>query len=934
VIVVQDVSASTNRPGRLQRVRAVLLPRLGAGRAKIVDVRPPAFVPDPNPNRAVLRPFVETLEVRPSNVFVEGLRGDLKPLVDKVPERREQATRHMDGRRVPVVLAVVRDPAGHTRSGIELRLLDKDDGRLVDQSRTDRNGVVLLRFAMRMFEDEGGGHGGHGSGAGAVEGVLELADRSHQMDVRVEAFPVQHTLVLFTPPELPPLPELPEPPPQPSEPDDEADGGDASPETPSSAAFVEAQRALAEALRGDNPLARLPKDFTTDLCDAISQVLPTTTDPIFGGVIDPNGFRGERTAILTRIAIPRLGQEHTDAEGNPFRRRFIVRVLQEWKFLGYTLGELTNVEPLDPGSVVRETTQAAEQVAERIDRLAEQTQTEVNQLLQSALSELSSLDTLVRVATHATTDVSTGVRAPGAGPGALVGGVLGFIAGGPVGGAVGAVLGGLFGGASGGVKVTTGTNVTTNATSFTSTDASLEVNQRVQFARSVVNQAIRTVSGLLQQRQTNVTRLTERVSPLLSRVTNLLHWTLYENYAVCNFVEDVHEIREHQVVAPLISTTPDGLNVWFTDEHIVDYRRYFENELLEPLLAPQFKILSDAVNERIAGGRPITSIFVTVDYSAVLLDADLRIDIGSSELTLRLRQGSTQAHGSLSFAPTLPSEFGIASLQLLTHFDLSSVNIFEALNVLANGRVEVTRMRLWFESSPSTFPDQLVPFTNFFVRVSQLTNTRNEILTPPFRSVDTTKNPLFRHINHNRTYYIGLLAQAALTVPSLRTDAPQLVNFPYDSPLWRLPIFGFEGDRLLTIEDVASDDPDVVQLLEEDRGAGTLVQLAAPGAYGESLKGLLTLLNVDETKVVDEIIHPALLPAPAPVVVGGTDGGGSGIPGPAGPIGPQGIQGPIGPLGAQGLGGAIGPQGIQGPIGPQGIQGPIGPMGPQGLPGV
>jgi gas vesicle protein len=933
---MQDGSASPRRRGPLQRVRAVLRPKPGTGPEPIVDVRPPKFVPDPAPNRAVLRPFVETVEVRPSKILVDGVRGDLGPLVGKVPERRDQATRHMDGRRVPVVLAVVRNPAGHTRSGIEIRLLAKDDGRLLDLSRTDRNGVVLLRFPMRMLDEGNGHHGGHeGPGAGPVEGVLALADGTFEMDVRVEAFPVQHTLVLFTPPELPPLPEVPEPP-QPAELDADANGGDGSGEPLRPPSLLEAERALAEALRGDNPLARLPKDFTTDLCDAVSQVLPTTADPIFTGVVQPNDFRDEKSLRLTRMTIPRLGHEHVDGSGNPFRRRFIVRVLQEWKFLGYTLGELANVEPLDPGSVLRETTQAAQQVAERIDRLAEQTQTEVNQLLQSALSQLSSLDTVVRVATHTSTGVSTGVGAPGAAPGALIGGGLGFLAGGPIGGAVGAVLGGLFGGLSGGVNVTTGTNVTTSANSFTSTDASLEVNQRVQFARSVVNQAIRTVTGLLQQRQTNVTRLTERVSPLLSRVTNLLHWTMYENYAVCNFVEDVHEIKEHQVIAPLITTTPDGLNVWFTDEQIVEYRRYFEPALLEPLLAPQFKILSDAVNERIAGGRPISNIFVTVDYSAVLLDATLRIDIGSSELNLQLRQGSTQAHGSLAFAPTLPSEFGLTSLQLLTHFDLSTFNILDLVNVLTNGRIEVTQMRLWFESSPSTFPDQLVPFTDFSVRASQLTNTRSVVLSPPARSLDTTKNPLFRHINRNRTYYIGLLAQAAVTVPSLRTDAPQLVNFPYDSPLWRLPIFGFEGDRLLTIEDVAGNDPDVVQLLAEDQGAGTLVQLAAPGAYGESLKGLLTLLNIDESKLVDEIIHPALLPLPAPVVVGGTGGGGggAGVPGPPGPIGPQGVQGPIGAAGVQGLGGPIGPQGIEGPIGPQGIQGPIGPMGPQGLPGV
>src|SRR5436309_1526225 len=116
VIVMQDVSANPERRGPVERLLAVLRPGPGTGPGKIVEVRPPVFVPDPTPNLAVLRPYVETVEVRPGQILVGGVRGDLGPLVDKVPERRDQATRHMDGRRVPVVLAVVRDPAGHTRS--------------------------------------------------------------------------------------------------------------------------------------------------------------------------------------------------------------------------------------------------------------------------------------------------------------------------------------------------------------------------------------------------------------------------------------------------------------------------------------------------------------------------------------------------------------------------------------------------------------------------------------------------------------------------------------------------------------------------------------------------------------------------------------------------------------------------------------------------
>lgn len=62
-----------------------------------------------------------------------------------------------------------------------------------------------------------------------------------------------------------------------------------------------------------------------------------------------------------------------------------------------------------------------------------------------------------------------------------------------------------------------------------------------------------------------------------------------------------------------------------------------------------------------------------------------------------------------------------------------------------------------------------------------------------------------------------------------------------------------------------------------------------------------------------------------------------GVTGPQGIQGVQGIDGPTGFTGPQGIQGVIGPtgtQGIQGPQGIQGIQGVIGPQGPQGIQGI
>ena len=716
------------------------------------------------------------------------------------------------------------------------------------------------------------------------------------MAVTVPPFPKQHVLVELTLDALPPLPE------------------------PSALALGQSSP---DPLRGDNPLERLPRDFTTDLCDTITAVLPTVSDPIFAGIAPGNDFRSQRTPRAIRLTIPRVVADPTNTGPGPIpkkNRRFLVRVLQQWDFMGYTLGELASVEPLDPGSMLRETLSSVEQLSEAASRVAEQSSSSLNEVLQSSLSQLSSIDTLVEVATNVDSRASAGIRAPGLGIGALIGGVLGGVGG--------AILGGIAGAAIGGVGVGAGTNVSTNATTATNIDTSLEVNSRVQLARSIVNQAIRTFSSLLRQTQSAVSREIGRVSPLLSRVTNLLHWILYENYMVCSFVEDVFEIEEVQFRTP---DPPPGTDipVFFSDEDIVNYRRYFEPVLLEPQLAPQFAVLRNSIAQRLAGGQPIGRIRFTVDYgtSSNSLAGDLKLRVGSAELSLRLSPGRSRAQGTLLFPAVLPGQLGDLDVLLTSVALTQPISVFGFTIPAPAGSVAVNRILISFDGSSGADPDQTVTTALVVDNTTPIQSASAfAVLNPPLRLIDTTKNPLFRHVNINHTYYIGVLAQAALTVPSLRSDARQLVNFPYDDDIWRLPILGFEGDRVLILKNVDREDPDVVDMLENDIGAGTLVQLAAPGAYGEALKGLLTILNLDPTKLVDEgtLIHPALLPVPPPVISGVSPlpGSGSGIPGPVGPIGPSGLPGPPGV------------PGIPGVAGPPGVQGLPGPPGPQGLPGL
>src|ERR1041385_7195805 len=87
-------------------------------------------------------------------------------------------------------------------------------------------------------------------------------------------------------------------------------------------------------------LNHLPRDFTTDLCDTITAVLPTVSDPIFAGIAPGNDFRSQRTPRAIRLTIPRTVE--TPANPDIPNRRLLVRVLQQWDFMGYTLVELAN----------------------------------------------------------------------------------------------------------------------------------------------------------------------------------------------------------------------------------------------------------------------------------------------------------------------------------------------------------------------------------------------------------------------------------------------------------------------------------------------------------------------------------------------------------------------------------------------------------------
>lgn len=756
-----------------------------------------------------LLPTMQTAKPQaPEDLITE----ELQELIDHPPTLTGQATANTDGRRVPIVLAVVHDPGHETRPGIVVMLFNDDDV-LLDRTSTNRAGLALLRFPLRSENEP-------------ARGTLRIGGAGETVSVTVPA-DVQYVLTDI---EIPDFPEV-------------------------------TEGARPEDLLGDDPLSRLPSDFTPDLADAIARIQGAVPDPILGKVAEAGDFRGRRMPLIKRMTVPRLGKI---ADGRA-PRRYLVRVRQEWIFLGYTLGELARVDALDPGEVVSQITSTIERVRETSSRAVDEISAITEALTRSAMSQLSTIDSVIEVATKAQTSVTA------SGFGSL--GVQGSLGGGLLGGALGAVLGpvgglvgGLFGGASGSLGVggeigaRTGTSALASTTTSTDTITSLQVNSLLQTATSSINRALKTATATLQDATRRVESTVDKVSPLLSRVTNLLRWTMYENYAVKTHVEDVLEIR----AVPITAVRPDPSMPVFSDEDIVEYRRYFEPALLEPRLRPHFDLLARAVAERVSGGRPVSVVNFAVDYSASVFSADLRINVGSSEVRLRLEPGGTTARGSLFIAPVKPDELG--DIELALNARTPNIGALPSWwrdvidQMLDRGAVTVSRLRLWFDGSTATAPHQTEWLGESLKVINDAPSaTYSFDLRPPRQTTDTTTDPLFRHVNRNATYYFGVLAEAALAVPALRDDAPELADFGGDHAIWRLPIVGFEGNRALVISDPAEDDEDAAGLLD-DEGAATLLQIAAPGAYAEALQGLLSL------DIAQGMLHPALLPPQPPVM--------------------------------------------------------------------
>lgn len=753
----------------------------------------------------------------PASLFDQPSTGGsaLNSLLGHTHVLTSSATLSGDGRHAKVVLCFVHDKLGFTRRGIEVRLLAKGTKELLDRTLTDDGGLALLRMPTPELAD--------GAVAPAIEATVKILGTPFTLDVLVPSA-LQHAVADL---EITTLPDLP----------------------------TDALGALLPPPLGDDPLERLPADFTPVLAEAIVRLRGATRDPILGNTATSASgadFRGRRTPVIKSMVVARTG---------PDGKRYLVTLRQEWVFLGYTLGELKQVTSLDPGQVLSTVTSTLERTVSSAQRSVDEVRREALSMTRSTLSQLSSIDSLVTIATRNAVSASTGVGA-GIGLSNPAGGIAGGIIGGIVAGPVGAIIGGLIGGGAGvSASTTTGTTVLSNTSTSTNVDTSLVVNSALQTAQSAVNTAISTASQLVQDLSQEVTGTIDTISPLLSRVTNLIRWTMYENYAVISRVEDVVGVTPYK----LDLAGDDSERPVFSDEDIVELRRWFQPALLEPRLAPQFDTLAGAVANRVGGGIPVTTVHLEIDYSTSLIGGVVTLDLGESRRRVQLPAGSGSVRVSLSIPPTLPSQLDLLELSL--HAEVPRWGGWwngVTQDLYASGSVQITRIRAWLSGATAgradliAVPGDGLPSNGLAVTTTERTHTTTLALPATAQLVDTTQNPLFRHVNRNRNYYLSVLFEAARQVPSLRVDTAQLRDL--DTRIWDLPLYGFDGDEVLVLQSVdTADKKGYPSRLVKDGGAATIVQLAAPGAYSEALQGLLQLEDAAG------MLHPILDP-PNPVL--------------------------------------------------------------------
>jgi hypothetical protein len=721
----------------------------------------------------------------------------LRDLVDVPLTSPSLASRAMDGRLVPLVLATVTALDGSPRGGTLVELLDAA-GEVVDATRTSANGLAVLRFPHRAPADPGmkATHRGHDhSTAGDEEALPEVSG-----EVRVS--------------------------------DGSRDGTSDEVVVPAGRhhavkSFVARADDETGVLPGDDQLSRLPTDFSPQTCSELSTGrtngllgatgLGTRADPLLPApAAGQLSLAGRRTPLVRRLDVVR---RTTDG------RRWLVQLRQEWVLLGYTLGELASVTPLDPGSVLQHADQVVEQVSTAVRETTDRVSSTLTQTLGDLLSSFGSVDTVV----NATASTSAGV----------VGGFFG--------------IPGVFG--VGGAYAT----LDTSATASTDIDTSLLVNRSLHQVSTLVNEAIARAQAVAEGAQRTAANVVNHLAPLVSKVTNALHWRVYENYAVCTHVDGVLAVEEHPISA--------GDTFRFDATWARAFRAFLEPALLDRSLVANFTGLA------VAAETPgLATAHVEITYDATLNPGTAAVTLGGTSMTFALPPGNGQvARGTLTFpAPVAPGS-RLTGTATFTPGAPLSTPFFTIPSTLT-----VRRFAVWVDNPLTGAPDQADDNPG--------TSVNLDIATEGLAALNSG-DALVQHLNANRAYYLDVLAAAAARFPALRVDASRsggpLAGIPAE--LWRLPIVGFEGNMVLVARPLAAGEtPSHAELLQRDPGSGTLVQLLARGSYGEVLQGVAALTDLTNN------LHPALKaiappqfvefpeqPVLPPAPLGGTPAGGA-----------------------------------------------------------
>lgn len=546
---------------------------------------------------------------------------------------------------------------------------------------------------------------------------------------------------------------------------------------------------------GDDPLAHLPTDFSEDACTLLLGArtnglldpnnLTTRPDPLLSPPAGMATIVGKRLPMLRRLDVVRYA---------PDGSRYLVRLRQEWVLLTYTLGELAEVKALDPGAVLQSAEQLASQVTTAAREAVSTGRSTLTGTLQDSLSRLGSIDSIVRTVQN--TSVSAGASGWYIGIPGIVG----------------------YGSAGGDVNTNIDLTVSTNV------NTSLLVNRIVQQVSTLVNEAISRVYAVTEGAQQTAIDVSNHLAPLVQQVTNALHWRVYEVYAVCTNVDAVYPIDEVQL------SFTGGL-ADFTAFDVLAYRPFFEPVLLDRTLASAFDDLL-----RVAQLPPLTQVTVEVTYDATFIFSAFGITVSVSGTptigvtvtpsTATPAPGTTTTPGTSGIGRTVLLQVTFATPGLARG---SSVTVTPTITAPATPFVTATlrivRAQVWI--------DQPLGTPGFII------DNPPASFTVPIGGGSGPGDVLVSHVNHNKNYYYGVLAAAAIFFPSLRSDVPALSGL--DPRLWQLPLLGMEGTTALLVDPTASNIN--VDTLLEDPGAGTLVQILAPGSYGEVLTGILQVVG-------------------------------------------------------------------------------------------